>query len=97
MYRLLAEPTSDPSTEDEVNLEERIRRLELEAQPLDPSAEERVLLRDKVGAYADGFLKDIGGSPAFVGLKARIAPFTTRQSRRGRPTRTRSWTCWIAA
>jgi hypothetical protein len=62
----LAEPMSDPNTEDEVNYEERIRRLELEAQPLNPGAEERVLLRDKVVAYADGFLEGIGGSPAFV-------------------------------
>jgi aromatic-L-amino-acid/L-tryptophan decarboxylase len=46
--------------------EERIRRLELEAQPLDPVPEERALLRDKVVAYADGFLKGIDGRPAFV-------------------------------
>jgi aromatic-L-amino-acid decarboxylase len=62
----LAEPTSDPSAEDEANHEERIRRLELEARPLDPSAEERVLLRDKVVAYAESFLESIGGRPAFV-------------------------------
>jgi len=62
----LAEPMSEPSAEGEADYEERIRRLELEAQPLDPGAEERVLLRDKVLAYADRFLEDIDGRPAFV-------------------------------
>src|SRR5215203_2073002 len=62
----LAEPMSEPSAEGEADHEERIRRLELEAQPLDPGAEERVLLRDKVVVYADGFLEGIDGRPAFV-------------------------------
>jgi glutamate/tyrosine decarboxylase-like PLP-dependent enzyme len=46
--------------------EERIRRLELESQLLDPGTEERILLRDKVVAYADAFMEGIDGSPAFV-------------------------------
>jgi aromatic-L-amino-acid decarboxylase len=46
--------------------EERIRRLELEAQLLDPGAEERILLRNKVVAYADAFMEGIDGRPAFV-------------------------------
>src|SRR5918994_4723483 len=56
----------EQSAGDEVGYEESIRRLEREAKPLDPDAVERVLLRDKVLAYADRFLEDIDGRPAFV-------------------------------
>jgi glutamate/tyrosine decarboxylase-like PLP-dependent enzyme len=56
----------EPSAEYREGYEERIRRFQLEAQPLDPGAEERVLLRDKVVAYADGFLEGIDGRPTFV-------------------------------
>ena len=55
-----------PSAEYQKGYEERIRRLELEARPLDPGAEERILLRDKVVAYADGFLESLDAGPAFV-------------------------------
>ncbi len=56
----------EPSAECREGYEERLRRLELEAKPLDPGAEKRVLLRDKIVAYADGFLKGIDGMPTFV-------------------------------
>ena len=56
----------EPSAEYKQGYEERIRQLELEARPLDPGAEERILLRDKVVAYADAFLGDLDGRPAFV-------------------------------
>ena len=62
----LAEPMSAPSAEDEAGYKKRIKQLELEAGPLDPGAEERVLLRDKVVAYAESFLEGIDGRPAFV-------------------------------
>jgi aromatic-L-amino-acid decarboxylase len=65
-HHFLAKPVSDPSAQDEADREERIRRLEHEARPLDPGAEERALLRDKVVAYADAFMQDIDGRPAFV-------------------------------
>jgi glutamate/tyrosine decarboxylase-like PLP-dependent enzyme len=64
--QFLSKPMSDPGAEDEVDYEERIRWLELEARPLDPSAEERGLLRDKVVAYADAFMDDLAGRPVFV-------------------------------
>ena len=94
----LAKPLSDPDAEGEVNYEERIRRLELEARPLDPSAEERVLLRDKVVAYADAFLEGLAVGQPSLCQTARIPPYTTRRSQRGRlRTLTRPWTCWIVA
>jgi glutamate/tyrosine decarboxylase-like PLP-dependent enzyme len=46
--------------------DERVRRLELESRPLDPGAGERVLLRDKVAAYADGFMEDLDRRPVYV-------------------------------
>ena len=57
---------NEPSAEYQQGYEERIRRLGLEAQPLDPDTAERVRLRDKVVAYADAFLEGIGRRPAFV-------------------------------
>src|SRR5918997_1655905 len=62
----LAQPMSDPGAEGEVNYEERIRCLELEARPLDPGAEERIRLRDKVVTYAEAFMESLASRPAFV-------------------------------
>ena len=56
----------EPRTEKQHDYEQRIRRLELEARLLDPGAEERVLLRDKVVAFADRFLERIDEMPAFI-------------------------------
>jgi hypothetical protein len=92
----LEEPVFGPSAQDQADHEERIRRLEHEARPLDPGAEERALLREKVVAYADAFMQDIDGRPAFVVSGGEDGASTTRRSRRDRRTRTRSSTCWIA-
>ncbi len=46
----------EPSVEDQQGYEEELRRLELQARPLDPGAGERAPLTAKVVAYADGFL-----------------------------------------
>jgi len=64
--QFLTNPMSNPGVKHQPNYEERIRRLELEARPLDPSAEERALLRDKVVAYADTFMEGLAGRPVFV-------------------------------
>src|SRR5918998_233224 len=56
----------DPSIEYQQGYEERIRRLELEARPLDPGPKERALLRDTVVAYADSFMERIDGRPTFA-------------------------------
>jgi aromatic-L-amino-acid/L-tryptophan decarboxylase len=56
----------EPSSEDPAGHKNRIEQLELEASPLDLDAEERVLLRDKIVAFADDFLDGIEGKPAFV-------------------------------
>jgi aromatic-L-amino-acid/L-tryptophan decarboxylase len=48
-----------------VNYEDRIRRLEIKARTLDPGTEDRGLLRNKVLAYAEGFLEGLDG-PVFA-------------------------------
>jgi len=63
----LAEPMTEPGSEDRAGCKEKIRQLELEARPLDPGPKDRLLLRDKVVAYADDFLEGIDGKPTFVG------------------------------
>jgi len=55
-----------PSAEARAGYRERLKQLELEASPLEPGAEERALLRDKVVAFADDFLESIDGRPTFV-------------------------------
>jgi hypothetical protein len=62
----LATTSQDVDAEYRGNYEERIKRLELEAHPLNPGSEERVILRDKVAAYADSFVEGIDGRLAFV-------------------------------
>jgi aromatic-L-amino-acid/L-tryptophan decarboxylase len=57
---------NEPSAECQHGYEEKIRRLELEARPLDPGPKERALLRDKVVAYADSFMERIDGKLAFA-------------------------------
>src|SRR5215204_3506587 len=69
---LLAQPMSDLGAEGEVNHEERIRRLELEARPLDPGAEERIRLRDKVVTYADAFMESLASRPALDRKSTRL-------------------------
>jgi aromatic-L-amino-acid/L-tryptophan decarboxylase len=59
-------PATEPDTEDQPDYTERLRRLDLESRPLDPDAEGRLLLRDKVLAYADGFMEYLDRGPAFV-------------------------------
>jgi hypothetical protein len=62
----LATTSQDVDAEYRGDYEERIKRLELEAHPLNPGSEERVILRDKVAAYADSFVEGIDGRLAFV-------------------------------
>ena len=59
-------PAAEPDTEDQPDYTERLRRLDLESRPLDPDAEGRLHLRDKVLAYADGFMEYLDRGPAFV-------------------------------
>ena len=87
--QFLAKPMSDPGAEDEVDYEERIRRLELEARPLDPSAEERILLRDKVVVTLTPFWRVSPTGRSSSRPMARITPCTTPRSRRNRRTQTR--------
>jgi len=54
------------SAECQQGYEEKIRRLELEARPLDPGPIERALLRDKVFAYADSFIEHMDGKLAIA-------------------------------
>jgi aromatic-L-amino-acid decarboxylase len=61
-----AGPVTEPGADVGMDLTERIRRLELESGPLDPGAERRTLLRDRVVAYADGFMEDLDRRPVYV-------------------------------
>ena len=54
----------EPSAENLASYKESIKQLEV--HPLDPDADERMLLRDKVVAFADDFLEDLDSRPAFV-------------------------------
>ena len=56
----------EPSAENQAGYKERIKQLELKARPLDPGAEERMLLRDKVVAFANDFLEGLDSRPAYV-------------------------------
>lgn len=56
----------EPSAENLAGYKESIKQLEFEAHPLDPGAEDRMLLRDKVVAFADDFLEGLDSRPAFV-------------------------------
>ena len=55
-----------PFGEDQPNSTERLRRLELASRALDPGPEGRGFLRDKVVAYADGFMEDLDRRPVYV-------------------------------
>jgi len=66
MIRGQGSKMDEPNVKYQQGYEKRIRRLELEARPLYPGTEERVLLRDKVVTYADTFMEGIDGRPAFV-------------------------------
>ena len=56
----------ESSAENLADYKKSIKQLELETHPLDPGAEERMLLRDKVVAFADDFLEGLDSRPAFV-------------------------------
>lgn len=58
--------TTGPGSEDQADYRRRIRQLQHESLSLDPGVAERVLLREKVVDYADGFMEDLEGGPAFV-------------------------------
>ena len=57
---------NEPRPECLQGYEDKIRRLELEARPLDPGPKERALLRDKVVAYTDSFIERMDGKLAFA-------------------------------
>jgi aromatic-L-amino-acid decarboxylase len=59
-------PATKRDGEDQVGYTKRLRQLELESGPLDPGVERRMLLRDKVVAHADDFMKDLDSRPIYV-------------------------------
>src|ERR687886_556907 len=65
-HRFPVGPITEPGDEDGADSKERIRQLELESRPLDPDAEGRIFLRDKVVAYADGFMEELDRRPVYV-------------------------------
>jgi aromatic-L-amino-acid decarboxylase len=64
--RFPVKPITEQDAEDRANHKERIRQFELESHPLDPGAEGRRVLRDKVVAYADGFMEDLDRRLVYV-------------------------------
>ena len=64
--RFPTRPATKPDGENQPDYTERLRRLELESRALDPDAGERLFLRDRVVAYADGFMEYLDCGPAFV-------------------------------
>jgi hypothetical protein len=77
----LATTSQDVDAEYRGDYEEKIKRLELEAHPLDPGSEERVILRYKVVACADSFVEGIDGRPALVVSDMRLWRCPTRHSK----------------
>jgi aromatic-L-amino-acid decarboxylase len=64
--RFATGPAAEPDGEDRPDYTQRLSRLELDSRPLEPDAGERLFLRDKVAAYADGFMEYLDRGPAFV-------------------------------
>ena len=63
--RFPAGSVTEPEGEDRADNTERLRRLEQESRPLDLDAGERLLLRDKILAYADGYMEGLGRRPVY--------------------------------
>jgi aromatic-L-amino-acid/L-tryptophan decarboxylase len=59
-------PATKQDGEDPVGYTTRLRQLELESGPLDPGAERRMLLRDKVIAHADDFMEVLDSRPVYI-------------------------------
>jgi aromatic-L-amino-acid/L-tryptophan decarboxylase len=59
-------PATNRDGEDQVGYTKRLRQLELESGPLDPGAERRMVLRDKIIAHADDFMEVLDSRPVYV-------------------------------
>ena len=64
-HRFPAASMTGPNGEHRPGYTERLRRLEQESRPLDPGVGERRLLRDKVVAYADGYMEGLDRRPVY--------------------------------
>jgi aromatic-L-amino-acid/L-tryptophan decarboxylase len=64
--RFPAGSVTEPEGEHRPDYTERLRRLEQESRPLDLDAGERLFLRDKVIAYADGYMEGLDRRPVYV-------------------------------
>lgn len=65
-HRFPARSVTEPEGEDRPDYTDRLKRLEHESRPLDPGAEGRILLRNKLVAYADGYMEGLDGRPVYV-------------------------------
>jgi aromatic-L-amino-acid/L-tryptophan decarboxylase len=59
-------PATTPGARDQAGYTKRLRRLELESSPLDPDAERRTFLRDRVVAHADDFTEGLDHKPVYL-------------------------------
>jgi aromatic-L-amino-acid decarboxylase len=64
--RFPAGSVTEPEGEDRPDYTDRLKRLERETRPLDPGDEGRIFLRDKVVAYADGYMEGLDRRPVYV-------------------------------
>jgi aromatic-L-amino-acid/L-tryptophan decarboxylase len=63
--RFPAGSMAEPNGEARPDYTERLRRLEHQSRPLDLDAEERLSLRDKVVAHADGYMEGLDRRPVY--------------------------------
>lgn len=59
-----------PGSQKQADYARRIRELQHESLSLDPGVAERVILREKVLDYADGFMESLESGPAFVASRS---------------------------
>jgi aromatic-L-amino-acid/L-tryptophan decarboxylase len=64
-HRFPAGSVTEPEGENRPDFKERLKRLEQESRPLDLDAGERLFLRDKVVAYADGYMEGLDRRPVY--------------------------------
>jgi aromatic-L-amino-acid/L-tryptophan decarboxylase len=65
-HRFPAGSVTGPEVENRPDYTERLKRLEQESRPLDLDAGERLFLRDKIVAYADGYMEGLDHRPVYV-------------------------------
>ena len=69
-HRLPGGPATRSDGEVHPEYAERLRRLEIESRALDPGAEDRISLRERVSDYADAYMEDLDRRPVYLASDA---------------------------